>query len=322
MSLVQNRAQKAYQNEEFLQSPEARLLRMMSEYVEPRARLWREKIRDTIVFFGSARISSREEALAKKQQVEHSAHVVARMKGSEEIIKELEATRRTAETRLHLSKYYEDAVELARLLTEWSVHVAMSDYERDLKKQQNGKERVPFVSTESVRSHSFRQRYVICSGGGPGIMEAANKGAALAGGRSIGLNISLPYEQMPNSYITDELNFEFHYFFMRKFWFAYLCKAIVIFPGGFGTADELFEILTLVQTNKIKKRMPIVVYGTDYWHKVINWDLFLEYGLVDAADLALIHFSDSPEEAANYIKTKLERIDEGEESFMKSTPKE
>jgi uncharacterized protein (TIGR00730 family) len=322
MSLVQSKAPKAYQNEEFLQSPEGRLLRIMSEYMEPRARLWREKIRDTIVFFGSARITSREEAQAKKQQVEHSAHVVARMKGSEEIIKELEATRKMAEMRLQFSRYYEEAAELARLLTEWSVHVAMSDYERELRKQQDGKERVPFVSTEAVRSHSFRQRYVICSGGGPGIMEAANKGAALAGGRSIGLNISLPYEQMPNSYITDDLNFEFHYFFMRKFWFAYLCKAMVIFPGGFGTADELFEILTLVQTNKIKKRMPIVVYGTDYWHKLINWNLFLEYGLIDAADLALIHFSDSPEEAADYIKTKLERIDEGEETFMKSTPKE
>jgi uncharacterized protein (TIGR00730 family) len=322
MSLVQSRAPKAYQNDEFLQSPEARLLRMMSEYMEPRSRLWREKIRDTIVFFGSARLTSREEAVAKKQQVEHSAQVVERMRGSEEIVKELEATRRIADIRLQMSRYYEDAVEIARLLTEWSVHVAMSDYERDLKKQQDGKERLPFVSTEAVRSHSFRQRYVVCSGGGPGIMEAANKGATLAGGKSIGLNISLPYEQMPNSYITDELNFEFHYFFMRKFWFAYLCKAMMIFPGGYGTVDELFEILTLVQTNKIKKKMPIVVYGTDYWHKLINWELFAEYGLIDQADLSLIHFSDSPEDAFTYIKTKLERIDEGEETFMKSSPKE
>lgn len=322
MSLVRSRASKAYQNQEFLESPEARILRVISEYMEPRSRLWKEKVRDTIVFFGSARLTSREEAMAKKQQVEHSGHVVERMKGSEEIVKELEATRKMAEIRLEMSRYYEEATELARLLTEWSVHVAMEDYERELAALRDGKARMPFVSAEAVKTHTYRQRYVICSGGGPGIMEAANKGAALAGGRSIGLNISLPYEQMPNSYITSELNFEFHYFFMRKFWFAYLCKAIVIFPGGYGTVDELFEILTLVQTNKIKKRMPIVVYGAEYWHKLINWELFAEYGLIDAQDLALIHFSDSPQEAFEYIKTKLEHIDEGEETFMKAAPKE
>jgi uncharacterized protein (TIGR00730 family) len=178
--------------------------------------------------------------------------------------------------------------------------------------------RIPFVSAEAVKSHTFKQRYVICSGGGPGIMEAANKGASLAGGHSIGLNISLPYEQMPNSYISDKLNFEFHYFFMRKFWFAYLGKALVVFPGGFGTLDELFECLTLVQTGKIKKKMPIVVYGSDFWRRMVNWDMFIDLGLIDKEDMDLLHFSDSPQEAFEFLKTELERLDEGEESFMRS----
>ncbi len=319
MSAVKNRADKAYFNEEFLKSPEARILRLMSEYMEPRARLQRERVKDTIVFFGSARIYSREEANAKKMQVTHSEEVIERSgSGSELILKQLAESHKLADTRLMLSDYYEDAVELARLLTEWSVHVAARDHEKRGKKNSQTAERIPFVSAEAVKTHDYKQRYVICSGGGPGIMEAANKGAMLAGGRSIGFNISLPYEQMPNSYISDELNFEFHYFFMRKFWFSYLGKALVIFPGGFGTIDELFEVLTLIQTGKIKKKMPIVVYGTAFWKKLINWDMFSELGVIDKEDMDLIHFSDSPQEAFEFLKTELERLDEGEESFMRS----
>jgi uncharacterized protein (TIGR00730 family) len=319
MAARKAKADKAYLNEELLKSPEARILRLLSEYIEPRARLQRERIKDTIVFFGSARIPSREEASAKKLQHEHTDTVIERTGSrSENIQKELSEARKMADTKLLLADYYEDAVELARLLTEWSVHVAARDYERQQEKIANGKERIPFVSAEAVKSHTFKQRYVICSGGGPGIMEAANKGASLAGGHSIGLNISLPYEQMPNSYISDKLNFEFHYFFMRKFWFAYLGKALVVFPGGFGTLDELFECLTLVQTGKIKKKMPIVVYGSDFWRRMVNWDMFIDLGLIDKEDMDLLHFSDSPQEAFEFLKTELERLDEGEESFMRS----
>lgn len=321
MASIKSKADKAYLNEEFLKSPEARLLRLMAEYMEPRARLQRERVKDTIVFFGSARILSREEAAAKKLQHEHTNSVIERTGSqSEDIAKQLAESRKAASTQLFMADYYEDAVELSRLLTEWSVHVAARDYEKKQIKESNGKDRIPFVSLESVKTHNFKQRYVICSGGGPGIMEAANKGAMLAGGKSIGFNISLPYEQMPNSYISDELNFDFHYFFMRKFWFAYLGKALVVFPGGFGTLDELFECLTLVQTGKIKKKMPIVVYGSDFWKRLINWDVLKDLGVIDKEDMDLIHFSDSPQEAFEFLKTELERLDEGEESFMRSAP--
>jgi len=322
MSAIKHKAEKAYLNEKFLTSPEARILRIMSEYMEPRARLNRERIKDMIVFFGSARIKSREEAAALRLQVENTGSLIERTQSnSEEVKHELEAAQKRAEAHERMSHYYEDAVELSRLLTEWSVRVAAKDEERANAKKGITTERIPFVSAEAVKTASFKQRYVICSGGGPGIMEAANKGAALAGGRSIGFNIALPYEQMPNSYISDELNFEFHYFFMRKFWFAYLGKALVVFPGGFGTLDELMEILTLVQTGKVKKKMPIVCYGTEYWNKVVNLEFLAEEGMIDREDLDLLHFSDSPREAFTYLQSKLEHLDEGEESFMASNPK-
>jgi uncharacterized protein (TIGR00730 family) len=321
MSALKHQAEKAYLNEKFLTSPEARIVRIMTEYMEPRARLNRERIKDMIVFFGSARIKSREEAMALKAQVENTGSLIERTRSqSEEVQHELEAARKRAEAHERMSRYYEDAVELSRLLTEWSVRVAARDEEIAAEKGLP-EERVPFVSVESMKKRSFKQRYVVCSGGGPGIMEAANKGASLAGGRSIGFNIALPYEQMPNSYISDELNFEFHYFFMRKFWFAYLGKALIVFPGGFGTLDELAEVLTLVQTGKIKKKMPIVCYGSEYWNKVLNLQFLAEEGMIDPEDLDLIHFSDSPREAFTYLQAKLLRLDEGEESFMTSNPK-
>ncbi|MEP7234737.1 MAG: TIGR00730 family Rossman fold protein [Ignavibacteriota bacterium] len=324
MSAIKHKAEKAYLNEKFLVSPEARIVRILTEYMEPRARLNRERIKDMIVFFGSARVKSREESAALRLQVENTGSLVERTHSDSEAVKqELASARLRAEAHERMSHYYEDAVELSRLLTEWSVRVAAEDEDRaHAKRGVTTTERIPFVSAESVKTASFKQRYVICSGGGPGIMEAANKGAALAGGRSIGFNIALPYEQMPNSYISDELNFEFHYFFMRKFWFAYLGKALVVFPGGFGTLDELMEILTLVQTGKVKKKMPIVCYGTEYWNKVINLQFLADEGMIDREDLDLLHFSDSPREAFTYLQSKLEHLDEGEESFMTSNAKQ
>lgn len=176
-----------------------------------------------------------------------------------------------------LSAYREDAVELSHMLTKWSMSL--------------GKNR----------------RFVICSGGGPGMMEAANEGATLAGGETIGFNISLPSEQKPNPHITKELNFEFHYFFMRKFWFAYMAKALIIFPGGFGTIDELFEILTLIQTNKFQKETAILIYGSEYWKQIINFDKLLEWGTIKEEDLSLFRFSDDPLDAFEYITTYLKQ---------------
>ena len=326
MPSIKKQADKAYLNEGFLTSPEARVIRILSEYVEPRSRMARARVKDTIVFFGSARIQSPEEAGAEVRQLEN-AQLLAKQTNSysTEVETELEEAMRRAKMHLNLSKYYEEAVELARLLTEWSITKAAQDFEKvQVAKGQIAaaqvKEQIPYVNVESIKTHSFKQRYVICSGGGPGIMEAANRGATLAGGKSIGFNISLPFEQMPNSFITDELNFDFHYFFMRKFWFAYLGKALVAFPGGFGTIDELFECLTLIQTGKIRKKMPIVVYGSEFWKKIIDLEMLEFYGMISRQDLNLLHFSDSPQDAFEFIKSELSRIDEGEESFLHSSP--
>jgi len=227
----------AYLNETFLESPDARALRILSEYLEPLSHFRDEKIQDTIVFFGSARIHEEGQ----------------------------------------LSEYYRDARTLARLITEWST---------------------------KIDAAAFR-RFVICSGGGPGIMEAANRGASDAGGKTIGLNIGLPFEQRPNPYITPELMFEFHYFFMRKFWFAYLAKALVIFPGGFGTLDELFEILTLAQTRKLESKIVIVLYGSKFWKEVLNFDALVKYRTIDAEDVRLFQYADSPEAALQILQEQL-----------------
>src|SRR5271163_1290957 len=213
----------AYLNETFLVSPDARGLRILSEYLEPLSHFRDEKIQDTIVFFGSARITEAGP----------------------------------------LGQYYNDARTLARLITEWSSSI-----------------------------ESPIRRFVICSGGGPGITEAANRGAKDAGGKTIGLNIGLPFEQEPNPYITPSLSFEFHYFFMRKFWFAYLARALVVFPGGFGTMDELFEILTLAQTGKLKKKMQIILYGTGFWKEVLNFEALVKHGTIAEKDLDLFQFAD------------------------------
>jgi hypothetical protein len=262
---------KAYKNSDFLSSPDARVLRIMSEFLEPQARFRRANITDTIVFFGSARINDRKVALKSLHEVER---VLAKTKRP---TKELLLNYRSAQTAVEMSRYYDDCVELSRLLTQWSKKL----------------------------NHS--NRFVICSGGGPGIMEAANKGATLAKGKSIGLNISLPFEQFANGYISKDLNFEFHYFFMRKFWFAYLAKALVAFPGGFGTLDELMEILTLRQTDKIKKKLTVVIYGSEYWKKIINFDEMVRMGMINPEDLSLFKFIDHPREAFEYLKGELLR---------------
>jgi uncharacterized protein (TIGR00730 family) len=235
---------KAYRNQEFLNSPEARTIRILAEYNEPRARFKKYGVENSIVFFGSARSKD----LSKSNQDLHDAYA------------------------LKLSEYYNQAVELSKKITEWS-----------------------------FRPNSKQQTYYVCSGGGPGMMEAANKGATLAGGKSIGLNISIPMEQYPNPYITEELKFEFHYFFIRKFWFVYLAKALIIFPGGFGTLDELMEVLTLIQTEKLGKKLPIILYGKEFWHDVINFDAMIKWGTISKNDLDLMHLSDDVDDAFNYL---------------------
>jgi uncharacterized protein (TIGR00730 family) len=326
MSAVKQRAEKAYLNEQFLTSPDARVIRLLSEYIEPRSRLTRARVKDTIVFFGSARIQAPTEVDAELHQLANARSLAKQTNSfNAEVETELDEAVRRATRHRELTRYYEEATQLAQLITEWSITEAAQSYEKSqMAKGQIAaaqvREQIPYVNVENIKTHSFKQRYVICSGGGPGIMEAANKGATLAGGKSIGFNISLPFEQMPNSFITDELNFEFHYFFMRKFWFAYLGKALVVFPGGFGTMDELFESLTLIQTGKIRKKMPVIIYGKSFWDEIIDFDKLAYYGMISRSDLNLIHFSDSPQEAFEYLKSELTRLDEGEETFMQSNP--
>ena len=253
----------AYQNEPFLNSPDGRILRILSEYSEPLSRFRREQIQDTVVFFGSARFHASDITSVKL------AELRAAQSGSDADFKHAHAA-------VEMSRYYEEARQLAFMLTEWSVKIP-----------------------------ARRRRFVVTTGGAPGIMEAANRGAKEAGGKTIGLNINLPFEQNPNPYITPSLNFEFHYFFMRKFWFAYLAKALVIFPGGFGTFDELFEILTLAQTDKLAKKILVVIYGSEYWKKLINFQAMIDAGTISAGDLDLFKMVDSPEEGFEYLRDGL-----------------
>jgi hypothetical protein len=264
-----NRAPLAYENKKFLNSPDGRILRILAEYQEPLSRFRRERIQDTIVFFGSARFHSRSQAEEALQLLDKPGSATPAPEEEQERI-------RRARADVEMARYYEDARKLAFLVAQW---------------------------TKTINQP--RHRFVITTGGGPGIMEAANLGAAEAGGKTIGLNINLPFEQMPNPYISAELNFEFHYFFMRKLWFAYLSKALVVFPGGFGTFDELFELLTLTQTEKLAKRICIVVYGKDYWDRVINFQALVDAGTISAKDLQLFHWANTPEEAFEYLRADL-----------------
>ncbi len=227
----------SYENPQFLESDDARPLRMIAEYLEPLQRFREQRVHETIVFFGSARLSEQGP----------------------------------------LGRFYSDARELARSITAWSMNLP-----------------------------SHVHRYVICSGGGGGIMEAANRGASDAGGRTIGLNISLPHEQRPNPYITRGLGFTFRYFFMRKLWFAHLARGLVVFPGGFGTLDELMEILTLAQTHKLECEVPVILYGTDYWNEIINFKALVRHGMIAQEDLGLFKFADDPATAFNLLSSALE----------------
>ncbi len=262
--------EKAYKNLNFLNSPDARAIRVLCEFLEPGSRFGKLRIKDTIVFFGSSRIVSSGTAEAEYDAAQSA------MKGRKRGSKELRAALVHARHTRYMARYYDDAMALAERLTAWS---------------------------KSLRGR--KRRFIVCSGGGPGIMEAANRGAAQAGGYSIGLNISLPFEQKPNPYQTRELSFEFHYFFIRKFWFAYLAKALIVFPGGFGTFDELFELLTLVQTNKTLKRLPIVLYGREFWREVVNFDALVKWGTISPEDLRLFRFADDVDSAFEYVKDEL-----------------
>jgi uncharacterized protein (TIGR00730 family) len=243
-------------------------LRILAEFLEPLSRLTHFGIKDTIVFFGSARIPSKSAARARLKEARGRQQAAGAVAPQAEI--------EAAERALQMSRYYEDAVELARLLTAWA------------------------ATLKNTHRH-----FVVCSGGGPGIMEAANRGAKLAGGKSIGLTISLPKEEAPNPYISSELCFEFHYFFMRKFWFAYPAKALVIFPGGFGTMDELMEILTLLQTGKIKKKMTILLYGREYWQEILNFPALVRHGMISPEDVNLFQVADTPADAFKILKAGL-----------------
>src|ERR1700685_4663766 len=258
----------AYENETFVNSPDGRILRILSEYMEPIARFRREQIQDTVVFFGSARFHSRTAAKDKLAELESSS---AQLSGGQ-----FESIRKRAAAAVDMARYYEDARQLAFLLSKWSVQIP-----------------------------ARRRRFVVTTGGGPGIMEAANLGAQQAGAKTIGLNIALPFEQSPNPHITPSLNFDFHYFFMRQFWFAYLSKALVIFPGGFGTMDELFEILTLAQTEKLAKKIVVVIYGSEYWKRIINFEAMADAGVISPDDLALFKIADTPEESFEFLKDGL-----------------
>jgi uncharacterized protein (TIGR00730 family) len=273
----------AYENSAFLNGPDGRLIRIVAEYMEPLARFRHERIQDTVVFFGSARFRGREEAdhalelldntgslnPAPSEEQPASVPDIATGKASD-------LQRKRAVAAVAMARYYEDARRLAQMLTRWAAKIP-----------------------------SRRSRFVVTSGGGPGIMEAANRGAYEAGGKTIGMNIRLPFEQSPNPYITPALNFEFHYFFMRKLWFAYLAKALVVFPGGFGTLDEMFEILTLAQTQKLAKKITVVVYGSDYWKKVFNLDTLVDTGAISPKDLDLFKYADTPEQAFELLRDGL-----------------
>ena len=257
----------AYHDLDFLESTDARPIRILAEYLEPLRRFRMHNIQDTVVFFGSARTVSRqsaEEALARLES------------GAAKKAADYDAALKRGQKALDWSRYYEDARQLAHMLTEWS------------------------LSLEEPR-----RRFVVCSGGGPGIMEAANRGAHEAGGKTIGLNIRLPFEQGPNRYISEGLHLEFHYFFMRKFWFAYLAKALVIFPGGFGTLDEMFEILTLAQTRKLSKKLCVILYGRDYWSDVFNLRPLVEWGAISESDLDLLCHVDTPADAFKQLQDHL-----------------
>jgi len=263
-----------HEDPQFLESVQARPLRILAEYIHPLAQLKREGIGDTIVMFGSARIESHEVAQARYTRL--SKTKVGKMSAT--VRTRHRADLRHAKNLLDMSRYYEEARELAHKLTSWSLTLGPRP-----------------------------RRFVVCSGGGPGIMEAANRGATEAGGKSIGLSIELPHEQFSNAYISPELSFNFHYFFMRKLWFAQIAKALIVFPGGFGTMDELWEMLTLLQTGKLPKHNIILIYGRKYWDEVLNWQALVNHGTINEDEYKMLQFADTVDEAFDHIRAGLEK---------------
>jgi len=262
-------AKLAYEDPRFMESLGARPLRIMAEYLDPLKCLREQKVGDTIVMFGSARIQSHDRAVAELEKIKRKAK--GRRTG------EWRAKIRQARAIVGMSRYYEDARALSHKITSWAMTLGTDP-----------------------------KRFVICSGGGPGIMEAANRGAAEAGGSSVGLSIQLPHEQRPNAYITPELNFCFHYFFMRKLWFAQKAKALIVFPGGFGTMDELWEMLTLMQTGKLSTHHLILIYGREYWDKVLNWRHMVRSGTISEGDYEKLQFADTVDEAFAHVRADME----------------
>jgi len=265
---------KAYDNKSFLHSYEGRTIRILAEYLHPEQYFKAHNVKRTIVLFGSARTLSNEKYEIRLKQLNDKLANPDNEKAKNEITKRIDALTKTRK----MTDTYQDAVKLSELLGKWSLKLPEED------------------------------RYYICTGGGPGMMEAGNRGATRAGHPSIGLNISLPFEQEPNVYISPELNFEFHYFFMRKYWFVFMAKAMVALPGGFGTLDELMEILTLIQTQKVTRRLPIVLYNKEFWNNLINFDYLVEMGMISPGDLDLFVYCNTPEEAFEYITDELSRM--------------
>jgi hypothetical protein len=263
--------QKSYDNKEFIHSGNGRLIRILSEYLYPEQRFKKYNINKTIIFFGSARIKPKDTVQKEIAEIERKLLSVKNNPQKEKLMNELHQL----DKKLEMSRYYEESYELSYKLSKWS-------------------ETLP-----------GKNKFFICTGGGPGIMEAANKGAYAAGAKTIGLNISLPVEQDPNPYITPELNFEFHYFFMRKFWLVYPAIALIVFPGGFGTIDEMMEVLTLRQTEKFKKPRLILLYSEEYWKKIINFDALVEYGMISKEDTKLFFTANSPDEAMLVLQNNL-----------------
>jgi uncharacterized protein (TIGR00730 family) len=274
-----------HEDPQFLQSTPGRPLRILAEYIHPYVQLKKEGIGDTIVMFGSARILPRDLALARYTRLKN---VPAGKIKKDNRAKHLAAVRR-AKSLLEMSRYYEEARQLSRRITAWAMTLGPRP-----------------------------RRFVICSGGGPGIMEAANRGATEAGGKSIGLSIELPHEQFANAYISPELSFNFHYFFMRKLWFAQIAKALIVFPGGFGTLDELMEMLTLMQTHKLAEHNIILIYGQKYWNRVLNWKAMVEAGTINEREFKMLQFADTVDEAFNHIRAGLEKYHMQVDSFLQS----
>jgi uncharacterized protein (TIGR00730 family) len=274
-----------HEDQTFLSSTPARPIRILAEYIHPLTQLKTEGIGDTIVMFGSARIESRETASARYTRLKNAK--TGRL--SKVKLGHHHAALREAKSALEMSRYYEEARQLSHKLTTWALSLGPRP-----------------------------RRFVVCSGGGPGIMEAANRGAYEAGGKSIGLSIELPHEQFANPYISPELSFNFHYFFMRKLWFAQIAKALIVFPGGFGTMDELWEMMTLSQTGKMPKHTLILIYGRKYWKDVLNLKAMVRWGTIDQNEYNLLQYADTPDEAFDLIRAGLEKYHMQVDPFLQA----